>query len=339
MTILLTGGAGYIGSHICVSLLNARHNVVVVDNFDNSYPEVLRRIEKITGRMPISEPADIRDRNIIEKVLERHKCTAVIHLAGLKAVGESGKKPLLYYDCNVAGTLRLLQAMQAVDVKKLIFSSTATVYGPTQYLPYDEKHPLAPVSVYGRTKLVIEKMLADLYAGDPEWSFAILRYFNPVGAHESGLIGEDPKGIPNNLMPIIAQVASGQREKVIIWGNDYETKDGTGVRDYIHVVDLADGHVAALKSTEKTGCRVFNLGCGKGYSVLDVIHEFEHVSNRPVPCIIGPRRAGDIAEFFANPDMAKKELGWEAKRDLRQMCKDMWHFQIKNPEGYQKSGK
>lgn len=337
MTILVTGGAGYIGSHICVCLLQAGHNVVVVDNFDNSYPEVLRRIEKITGRKPINESGDIRDRMMMEHVLERHRCTAVIHLAGLKSVAESAARPLFYYDCNVVGTLRLLQAMHSAGVKKLIFSSTATVYGQPEYLPYDEKHPLAPASVYGRTKFVIEKMLDDLYASDPTWNFAILRYFNPVGAHESGLIGEDPRGIPNNLMPIIAQVASGRREKLTIFGNDYGTKDGTGIRDYIHVVDLANGHVAALKMMEEAGCHLFNLGCGKGYSVLDVIHEFEHVSNHPVPYTIGPRRPGDIGEFFANPEKAKKQLGWQVKRDLRQMCTDIWNFQVKNPEGYRKT--
>jgi len=336
MTILVTGGAGYIGSHVCVSLLDAGYNVVVVDNFDNSYPEVLRRIEKITGRAPINESGDIRDRMVMEKVLEHHGCTSVIHLAGLKAVGESARRPLFYYDCNVLGTLRLLQAMKSVDVKKLIFSSTATVYGPPQYLPYDEKHPLAPENVYGRTKLVIERILADLYTADSEWSFTVLRYFNPAGAHESGLIGEYPRGAPNNLMPIVARVASGQQEKLTILGNDYETRDGTGVRDYIHVVDLAAGHVAALRMVEKPGYHLFNLGYGKGYSVLDVIHEFEHVSNRPVPYTIGSRRPGDIAEFFANSEIAKQELDWEAKRDLRQMCKDMWNFRVKNPQGYQK---
>jgi len=338
MTILVTGGAGYIGSHICVSLLAAGHNVVIVDNFDNSYPEVLRRIEKITGRLPVCETGDIRDRCAMQKVLEKYECTSVIHLAGLKAVGESAEQPLNYYDCNVVGTLRLLQAMQSAGVKKLIFSSTATVYGQPQYLPYDEKHMLAPQSVYGRTKLVIENILADLHAADPEWSFTILRYFNPVGAHESGLLGEDPKGVPNNLMPIIAQVASGRRDKLTIWGHDYDTHDGTGIRDYIHVVDLADGHVAALKKTDKPGCHLFNLGRGKGYSVFEVIHAFEHVSNRSIPYTIGPRRPGDIAESCANAQQAETELHWQAKRDLRQMCEDMWHFQIKNPNGYQKQG-
>ncbi|RCL01676.1 MAG: UDP-glucose 4-epimerase [Candidatus Tokpelaia sp. JSC085] len=334
MAILVTGGAGYIGSHVCVSLLNAGFDVIIVDNFNNSYPEVLHRIENITGRTPINMPCDIRDRMMIEKILKNHGCTSVIHLAGLKAVAESAGCPLFYYDCNVVGTLILLQAMQSIRVKNLIFSSTAMVYGLPEYLPYDEKHPLVPENVYGRTKLIIEKMMADLYTADPEWSFTILRYFNPVGAHESGLIGEDPKGIPNNLMPIISQVASGRRKKLTIWGDNYKTKDGTGIRDYIHVVDLANGHIAALKMMEKPGVHLFNLGCGKGFSVLDVIGAFEHVSNRPVPYIIGPRRPGDIAEFFTNSEMARKELGWEAKRDLHQICADMWNFQVKNPQGY-----
>ncbi|AQS41675.1 MAG: UDP-glucose 4-epimerase [Candidatus Tokpelaia hoelldobleri] len=337
MAILVTGGAGYIGSHTCVSLLKAGHDVVVIDNFGNSYPEVLHRVEKIAGCTLINAPGDIRDREFVETVLKRYRCTSVIHFAGLKAVGESASRPLFYYDCNVVGTLRLLQAMRTAGVKKFIFSSTATVYGTPQYLPYDEKHPLAPESVYGQTKLAVEKMLEALRTADPEWSIAILRYFNPVGAHESGLIGEDPKGIPNNLMPILAQVASGRREKLTIWGNDYETRDGTGVRDYIHVADLADGHMAALKVLETAGCRTFNLGCGTGYSVMEVIRAFEHVSNRAIPYEIGARRPGDIGEFYANPVQAKEQLGWQATKDLRQMCEDMWHFQVKNPDGYNNS--
>lgn len=334
MSILVTGGAGYIGSHTCVSLMNAGYDVVIVDNFDNSSPEVLRRIETITGRTPINESGDIRDCNFIETVLERHKCDAVIHFAGLKAVGESQEKPLLYYDCNVVGSLRLLQAMKSIGVKKLVFSSTATVYGDPVYLPYDENHPLAPESVYGRTKLIIENMLRDFYAADPSFAFSILRYFNPVGAHESGMIGEDPKGTPNNLMPLIAQVASGRREKLMVWGNDYNTYDGTGVRDYIHVVDLAEGHLCALKSLDKPGCEVVNLGCGKGYSVMDVIKTFEHVSNQTITYEVAPRRAGDIAEFYADPKTAKEKFDWSASKDLRSMCTDMWNFQVKNPEGY-----
>jgi len=335
MTIMITGGAGYIGSHICVSLLSRGHSVIIVDNFANSHRQVVERIAKIAGKKPILATGDIRDRAFLDNLFAAHKCRAVIHLAGLKAVGESALRPLDYYDCNVYGSLCLLQAMQAAGVKKFIFSSTATVYGVPRYLPYDEKHPLAPENVYGRSKLMVETIMADLYAADPAWSFGILRYFNPVGAHESGLIGEDPRGHPDNLMPIIAQVAGGRREKLTIWGNDYPTADGTGRRDYIHVVDLADGHVAALEHLEKTGLNVYNLGCGKPYSVLEVIHAFEHISNRPIVYDIGPRRPGDIAEFYADAAAAKQELGWEARRDLRSMCADMWNFQVKNPQGYQ----
>lgn len=335
MTILVTGGAGYIGSHTCVLLLQAGYNVVILDDFANSHPEVIRRIAKIAGREPLlCQAGDVRDRELVEGILEKYKCDAVIHFAGLKAVGESSERPLYYYDCNVVGSLRLVQAMRSVGVRKLVFSSTATVYGDPVYLPYDEKHPLAPENVYGRTKLVVENMLRDLYASDPTWAISILRYFNPVGAHESGLIGEDPKGIPNNLMPIVAQVASGRREKLMVWGNDYDTRDGTGVRDYLHVMDLARGHIDALKTLDVPGCEAINLGCGKGYSVLEVIREFERVSNRKVNYEIGPRREGDIAEFYANPKTALKKLGWEAKRDLESMCKDMWNFQVKNPNGY-----
>lgn len=334
MSILVTGGAGYIGSHCCVALMKAGYDVVIIDNFDNSHPEVLRRIERISGRAPFNESGDIRDRGFVETVIERHKCSAVIHFAGLKAVGESQIKPDLYYDCNVVGSLRLLQAMKATGVKKLVFSSTATVYGDPKYLPYDEKHPLVPASVYGRTKLIVENMLRDFYAADNSWAFSILRYFNPVGAHESGLIGEDPKGTPNNLMPIIAQVASGRREKLMIWGNDYDTKDGTGVRDYIHVEDLAEGHLRALNSLDQAGCEAINLGCGKGYSVMDVIKTFEHISNRKITYEVAPRRDGDIAEFYADPSTALKKLHWQAKKDLRSMCADMWNYQLKNPDGY-----
>lgn len=334
MKVLVTGGAGYIGSHTCVALIEAGYDVVIIDNFDNSHHEVINRIERITGRRPFNEPGDIRDRTFLEMVLERHRCDAVIHFAGLKAVGESGLKPLNYYDCNIIGSLRLLQAMRTVGLNKLVFSSTATVYGTPVYLPYDEKHPLSPTSVYGRTKLFVEDMLKDLYESDPTWRIAILRYFNPVGAHESGLIGEDPKGIPNNLMPIISQVAAGRHQKLTIWGNDYATPDGTGVRDYIHVSDLAEGHVKALQKLEEPMCKPINLGCGKGYSVLEVIKEFEHVSNRKINYEVGPRRAGDIGEFFANPATAESELNWRAKRDLTTMCKDMWNFQVKNPDGY-----
>ncbi|WP_439271218.1 UDP-glucose 4-epimerase GalE [Pseudochrobactrum sp. HB0163] len=334
MAILVTGGAGYIGSHTCVRLLETGHDVVVVDNFDNSHPEVFQRIEKITGCMPKRETGDIRDREFIEKVLQAYNCDSVIHFAGLKAVGESTQKPLYYYDCNMLGTLRLLQAMRTVGVKKLVFSSSATVYGDPLHLPIDEKHPLSATNPYGRTKLMIEEMLRDLYQSDPTWKIAILRYFNPVGAHESGLIGEDPKGIPNNLMPIIAQVATGRREKLSIWGNDYPTPDGTGVRDYIHVTDLAEGHLKALARLEEPQCMAVNLGTGEGYSVFDVIKAFEHVSNRKITYEIAPRRPGDVAACYADPSHAKELLDWSAQKTLREMCADMWNWQSKNPDGY-----
>ncbi|PYE86419.1 UDP-glucose 4-epimerase GalE [Phyllobacterium leguminum] len=335
MTILVTGGAGYIGSHTCVELLQAGHDVVVVDNFDNSHPEAMNRIAKITGRAPASETGDIRDQAFLEDVLRRHGCTAVIHFAGLKAVGESSEKPLHYYDYNVVGTLRLLQAMQAANVRKLVFSSSATVYGEPQKLPLEEKHPLSATNPYGRTKLVIEEMLRDFHQSDPSWHIGILRYFNPVGAHESGLIGEDPKGIPNNLMPIIAQVAGGRREKLKVWGNDYPTPDGTGIRDYIHVVDLARGHLKALEKLDEPQCFAVNLGTGQGYSVIDVIKAFEHVSNRQIAYEIAPRRAGDVAICYSDPAHAKDFLGWSATKGLREMCQDMWNWQAKNPNGYE----
>ncbi|PRD42207.1 UDP-glucose 4-epimerase GalE [Phyllobacterium phragmitis] len=335
MAILVTGGAGYIGSHTCVELLKAGHDVVVIDNFDNSHPEALNRIAKIAGRAPASEAGDIRDQAFLEDVLRRHDCTSVIHFAGLKAVGESGEKPLLYYDYNVVGTLRLLQAMQAANVRKLVFSSSATVYGEPQKLPLEEDHPLSATNPYGRTKLVIEDMLRDFHRSDPSWHIAILRYFNPVGAHESGLIGEDPKGIPNNLMPIIAQVASGRREKLNVWGNDYPTPDGTGIRDYIHVVDLAKGHLKALDKLDQPQCFAVNLGTGQGYSVMEVIKAFEHVSNREINYEVAPRRPGDVASCYSDPSHAKGFLGWSATKNLRDMCQDMWNWQVKNPNGYE----
>ncbi|GGA85425.1 UDP-glucose 4-epimerase GalE [Brucella endophytica] len=335
MTILVTGGAGYIGSHTCVELLQAGQDVVIVDNFDNSHPEALRRIEKITGKAPAHETGDIRDRAFLEDVLRRYGCTAVIHFAGLKAVGESSEKPLHYYDYNLVGTLRLLEAMGAAGVKKLVFSSSATVYGEPQKLPLEEDHPLSATNPYGRTKLMIEEMLRDLHRSDSSWHFGILRYFNPVGAHESGLIGEDPKGIPNNLMPIIAQVAGGRREKLHVWGNDYPTPDGTGIRDYIHVVDLARGHLKALEKLDEPQCFAVNLGTGQGYSVMEVIKAFEHVSNRQVTYEIAQRRAGDVAACYADPSHARDFLGWSATKELREMCQDMWNWQVKNPDGYE----
>jgi len=332
--ILVTGGAGYIGSHTCVELLNAGHELVVFDNFCNSHPEALVRVEKITGRKLNVVKGDIRDQGALEEAIRRFNCTAVIHFAGLKAVGESVEKPLDYYDNNVIGTHRLLQAMINCGVKTLVFSSSATVYGEPQFLPLTEDHPLSATNPYGRTKLVIEEMLRDLYRSDPSWRIGILRYFNPVGAHESGLIGEDPQGIPNNLMPFVAQVAIGRRECLKIWGNDYPTSDGTGIRDYIHVVDLAIGHLKALARLSEPQCIAVNLGTGLGYSVLDVINAFAKASNRPVPYDFSPRRPGDVAACYADSSLADTLLGWKAARDLNAMCIDAWHWQLSNPTGF-----
>jgi UDP-glucose 4-epimerase len=332
MKIFITGGAGYIGSHTCVELLNAEHDVVVYDNLSNSSEQALKRVEKITGKMPKLIQGDIRDEVATTKAM--HECDAVIHFAGLKAVGESVANPLDYYDNNVYGTLCLLRAMRSNNIKTIVFSSSATVYGDPDYLPFDEIHPLRTTNPYGQTKLVIEEILRDLYKSDPSWKIMILRYFNPVGAHESGLIGEDPQGIPNNLMPFVAQVAIRRREKLNIFGDDYDTHDGTGVRDYIHVVDLASGHLKALESLTTPQCTAINLGSGIGYSVMDVVNAFVAASGQPVPYTIAPRRDGDIAKFYADPTLAKKLLGWSTQRDLAQMCRDTWNFQSQNPQGY-----
>ncbi len=334
--IFITGGAGYIGSHTCVELLNAGQQVTVFDNFSNSQPEALVRVERITGKKPILIEGDIRDQAALQAALQASGANAVIHFAGLKAVGESVAQPLRYYDNNVAGTLKLLQAMQACDVKTLVFSSSATVYGDPQRLPLTENHPLSATNPYGQTKLVIENMLRDLSASDPSWRIGILRYFNPVGAHTSGLIGEDPQGIPNNLMPFVAQVAVGKRQFLNVWGNDYTTPDGTGVRDYIHVVDLALGHLAALNQLQADGAQSFavNLGTGVGYSVLDMVRAFEAASGKPVPFQISPRRPGDVAACYADPKYARELLGWQAERDLQTMCADAWRWQSANPSGY-----
>ena len=332
MKILITGGAGYIGSHTCVELLHAGHKIVVFDNFSNSIPEALKRIEKITHKPITFIEGDVRDEEALEKALLG--CDAVIHFAGLKAVGESVEKPLEYYNNNVHGTLCLLRVMKKMGIKKLIFSSSATVYGDPEFLPLTEEHSLRTTNPYGHTKLVVEDILRALHTSDTSWSIAILRYFNPVGAHESGLIGEDPQGIPNNLMPYIAQVAVGRRESVNVFGNDYDTPDGTGVRDYIHVVDLALGHLQALDILDTPQCTAINLGTGKGYSVLDVIHAFEKASGKKVPYTIAPRRAGDIAACYAESSKAKSLLGWRAKYDLAKMCESSWNFQLQNPKGY-----
>ncbi len=332
--ILVTGGAGYIGSHTCVELLDSGQEVVVFDNFSNSHPESLKRVEAITGRKIHLVEGDIRDQTALEEALRRFGCTAVIHFAGLKAVGESVEKPLDYYDNNVIGTHRLLRAMGNCGVKTLVFSSSATVYGEPQCLPLTEDHPLSATNPYGRTKLIIEDMLRDLYRSDPSWQIGILRYFNPVGAHVSGLIGEDPQGIPNNLMPFVAQVAVGRRDQLKVWGCDYPTPDGTGVRDYIHVVDLALGHLKALARLDGPQCFEVNLGTGTGYSVLDVVKAFEKASGRPVPYELAPRRAGDVASCYADPAFAAELLGWRAERGIDAMCVDAWRWQSGNPNGF-----
>nr|WP_200224483.1 UDP-glucose 4-epimerase GalE [Rhodoferax fermentans] len=335
MMIFITGGAGYIGSHTCVELLNAGHQVTVFDNFSNSQPEALARVERITGKQLSFIEGDIRDQAALQTALQASGANAVIHFAGLKAVGESVAQPLRYYDNNVLGTVKLLEAMQACNVKTLVFSSSATVYGDPQRLPLTEDHPLSATNPYGQTKLVIENMLRELAHSDPSWQIGILRYFNPVGAHASGLIGEDPQGVPNNLMPFVAQVAIGKRAFLNVWGNDYPTPDGTGVRDYIHVVDLALGHLAALQTLQRDGQSfAVNLGTGIGYSVLDMVHAFEAASGKPVPYQISPRRPGDVAACYADPAYAKSLLGWQAQRDLQAMCADSWRWQSANPQGY-----
>lgn len=333
--IFVTGGAGYIGSHTCVELLKAGHDVTVYDNLSNSQPEAPARVERITGKKLHFVQGDIRDSAALSAALKSSQPDAVIHFAGLKAVGESVAQPLHYYDNNVVGTLRLLEAMREQGVKTIVFSSSATVYGDPQYLPLNESHPLSATNPYGQTKLVIEDMLRDLHRSDASWRIGILRYFNPVGAHSSGLIGEDPQGTPNNLLPFVAQVAVGRREFLNVWGNDYDTLDGTGVRDYIHVVDLALGHLAALqKLASEPQFFAVNLGTGVGYSVLDMVRAFEQASGKPVAYQFSPRRAGDVASCYADPRFARELLGWQATRDLVAMCQDAWRWQSKNPNGY-----
>ena len=328
MRILLTGGAGFIGSHTAVAMAQSGHEVVIFDNFANSDPSVLDRMEKILGFRPIFEEGDIRDYDRMLDVLKRYQIEAVVHFAGLKAVGESVEKPLEYFDNNITGTITLLRAMKAANVKRIIFSSSATVYGMPQYLPLDENHPLSVTNPYGRTKLHVEEILKDLCASDPEWSAVCLRYFNPIGAHESGLIGENPRGIPNNLLPYVARVAAGKMKAVRVFGNDYDTPDGTGVRDYIHVVDLAEGHVcAASYSQTHTGWIAINLGTGTGYSVLDIIHAYEKACGHAIAYEIVERRPGDVASNYANPQRALELLGWKARYTLDDMCKHSWNFQ------------
>ncbi len=335
MHILLTGGAGYIGSHTFVELVTAGFKPVILDNYYNAKPEVLKRLETITGQPVEFVEADIRDRAALDAVFAKWQFSAVVHFAGLKAVGESVAKPLMYYDNNVAGTVRLLEAMQAAGVKKLVFSSSATVYGDPHAVPICEDFPLSATNPYGRSKLMIEDILRDLYQSDSSWDIALLRYFNPVGAHASGLIGEDPQGIPNNLMPFIAQVAVGKREKLSVFGNDYPTPDGTGVRDYIHVVDLAKGHVSALqKLAGQSGLVTVNLGTGQGYSVLEMVAAFSKACGKPIPYQIVERRPGDIAACYADPANALEVLGWKAEKTLEDMCADGWRWQSGNPDGY-----
>ena len=329
MKILLTGGAGYIGSHTAIAFIDAGYEVVLLDNLSNSDISVIDRLAKIAGFRLNTKFADVRDTSKVKSILIDEKIDAVIHFAGLKAVGESSKEPINYYSNNVQGALSLIEAMQEVGVHKLVFSSSATVYGDPQYLPIDEDHPLAPTNPYGRNKLQIEQMLEDLAASDPKWSIICLRYFNPVGAHDSGLIGEAPTGIPNNLMPYLADVASGIRSSLSVYGSDYDTKDGTGVRDYIHVMDLAEGHLSALDYISKhKGIEFVNLGNGVGYSVLEMIAKFEEISGAKVPHIFTERRKGDMATCYADPALAKNLLGWVAKRDLTQMCQSLWSWQL-----------
>ena len=335
LKVLVTGGAGYIGSHTCVELLNNGHDVIIVDNLSNSKPEVINRIKELTGKDFKFYKADILNKKEIDKIFKENNIEAVIHFAGLKAVGESVKIPLRYYYNNVTGTLVLCEVMQKHNVKKMVFSSSATVYGKPKTVPITEDFPLSATNPYGRTKLMIEQILRDVYVSDNDWSIALLRYFNPIGAHESGRIGEDPNGIPNNLMPYITQVAIGKRERLNVFGDDYNTHDGTGVRDYIHVVDLAKGHLKALEKVMSTkGVKAYNLGTGVGYSVLDVVRNFEKVTGKKIPYVITSRRPGDIDKCYADPTKACKELGWKAEKTLEDMCRDAWNWQRNNPDGY-----
>ncbi len=336
MAVLVTGGAGYIGSHTCVELLESGYEVVVMDNLYNSNEKALERVEQITGKKVKFYNVDMLDKKAVNGIFENEKIDSVIHFAGYKAVGESVRKPLEYYHNNITGTLNLCDVMRNHGVKKIIFSSSATVYGDPAFVPITEDCPKGQITnPYGQTKAMLEQILTDLHVSDPEWSVVLLRYFNPIGAHKAGVIGEDPKGIPNNLVPYIAQVAVGKLERLGVFGNDYDTPDGTGVRDYIHVVDLAKGHVKAMKKfDDEPQVRIYNLGTGKGYSVLQVLHAFEKACGKTLPYEIKPRRAGDIAQCYADPSKAKKELGWEAQYGIEEMCADSWRWQSMNPNGY-----
>ena len=337
-TILVTGGAGYIGSHTCLELLNADYQVVVVDNLCNSMITSLQRVQELTGKQLTFIEADLRDKQALQRIFTEHSIDAVIHFAGLKAVGESVSIPIDYYQNNIGGTINLLEVMNHSGVKNIVFSSSATVYGDPQSLPITEDSPLSATNPYGRSKLMVEEILGDVYVSDASWNIALLRYFNPVGAHRSGRIGEDPGDIPNNLMPYISQVAVGKLEKLSVFGGDYATKDGTGVRDYIHVVDLALGHIKALQRlAANPGLVTYNLGTGQGYSVIEMARAFEQASGQPVPYEIVARRPGDIAACYADPALAQRELGWKAERGLQEMCEDSWRWQSANPQGYKES--
>lgn len=335
MNVLVTGGMGYIGSHTCIQMLASGMTPYIFDNLDNSKSTVLPRIEAVSGQLPVFIKGDVRDKVALVNTMKQYNIDAVIHFAGLKAVGESVQKPLEYYDNNVNGTLVLVDAMRDAGVKTLVFSSSATVYGDPASVPITEDFPTSATNPYGRSKLMVEECLTDFQQANPDWSITLLRYFNPVGSHPSGLLGEDPQGIPNNLMPFVSQVAVGRREFLSVFGGDYPTTDGTGVRDYIHVMDLSDGHIAALNNVgTKQGLHIFNLGTGNGYSVLDMVKAFELASNKPIPYKIVERRPGDIAECWADPSKAINELNWKATRTLEEMTQDTWKWQSTNPEGY-----
>ncbi|MFT6987660.1 MAG: UDP-glucose 4-epimerase [Psychromonas sp.] len=336
MKVLVTGGMGYIGSLTCIQMIESGIEPIIVDNLSNSKLTVLDRIEALTQKRPVFCQGDVRDQHFLDRIFNEHNIDSVIHFAGLKSVGESVQKPLEYYDNNVNGSLVLARAMRKANVKSLVFSSSATVYGDPEVVPITESSPTgATTNPYGRSKYIVEECLSDLFAAEPDWSITLLRYFNPVGAHPSGTMGEDPKGIPNNLMPFIAQVAVGRRESLAVFGDDYPTPDGTGVRDYIHVMDLADGHIAALKAVgKKSGLHIYNLGTGKGSSVLEMVNAFSDACGKPVTYNICPRRAGDIAQCFADPQKAEKDLGWKAGRTIAEMSQDTWNWQSHNPQGY-----